>query len=172
MAGRPDQEAEQTVSSGPAEGRGIRPADAADCDVVVECVRAAYSKYAARIGREPAPMLANYPMLIERGVVHVLTEPNTSGIRGVIVLWPTDGAMFIENVAVHPYYQGQGLGRRLMAFAEKQARAALLPEVRLYTNEAMMENLAFYAHLGFEETSRRVDEGYSRVFLRKTLTNI
>jgi ribosomal protein S18 acetylase RimI-like enzyme len=80
--------------------------------------------------------------------------------------------MFIENVAVDPDYQGQGFGRRLMAFAEDQARAALLPEVRLYTNEAMTENLVFYAQLGFEETSRHIHEGYNRVFLRKTLSHL
>jgi ribosomal protein S18 acetylase RimI-like enzyme len=154
------------VASGEQE---IRPANAADCAAVVACVRAAYSKYLARVGREPAPMLADYPALIARGVVHVLPEPTAADMRGLIVLWPTDGAMFVENVAVHPHYQGQGLGRRLMAFAEERARAADLLEMRLYTNEAMTENLEFYCRLGFEETGRRLDEGYRRVFLRKTL---
>ena len=171
MAGRPAPEAER-ASSVAIEKDEIRLADAADCAAVVLCVRAAYSKYVARIGRAPAPMLADYATLIERGVVHVLREPTTDHLRGIIVLWPTDGAMFIENVAVHPHYQAQGLGRRLMAFAEEQARAGGFPELRLYTNEAMTENLAFYAHLGFEETSRRVDEGYSRVFLRKKLSRV
>ena len=33
----------------------------------------------------------------------------------------------------------------------------------------MTENLAFYGRLGFEETGRRLDEGYKRVFLCKML---
>jgi ribosomal protein S18 acetylase RimI-like enzyme len=41
--------------------------------------------------------------------------------------------------------------------------------VRLYTNEVMVENLAFYQRLGFVEVERRMDEGYRRVFLRKSL---
>ena len=147
----------------------IRAANARDVSAVVACVRAAYATYVARMGREPAPMRADYPALIARGVVHVLHEPTTGDLRGLIVFWPMDGAMFVENVAVHPRYQGQGLGRRLMAFAEEQARAADLPEVRLYTNEAMTHNLAFYRRLGFEETGRGIDEGYRRVFLRKML---
>jgi ribosomal protein S18 acetylase RimI-like enzyme len=150
----------------------IRPAHGADLSAVVACVDAAYSKYIVRIGKEPAPMQADYPALIGRGVVHVLPEPSTGDLCALIVLWPTGGAMFVENVAVHPRYQGQGLGRRLMAFAEEQARAANLPEVRLYTNEAMTENLAFYRRLGFKETGRRVEEGYSRVFLRKILVQM
>jgi ribosomal protein S18 acetylase RimI-like enzyme len=33
----------------------------------------------------------------------------------------------------------------------------------------MTQNLAFYRRLGFEETGRRSDEGYRRVFLQKML---
>lgn len=73
-------------------------------------------------------------------------------------------------MVIKPHLQGQGLCRRqLLAFAETRARLAGLPEVRLYTNEAMTENLAFYGRLGFEETSTRFEEGYKQVFLRKTL---
>ena len=129
----------------------------------------AYARYVARMGREPAPMLADYAALIARGVVHVVREARSGHLCGVIVLWPRDGAMFVENVAVPVRYQGRGLGRRLMTFAEEQAHALDLAEVRLYTNEAMTENLAFYSRLGFEETDRRLDDGYRRVFLRKPL---
>lgn len=44
-----------------------------------------------------------------------------------------------------------------MTFAEEQATAHGLQEVRLYTNEKMHENLAIYARLGFEETGRGLD---------------
>jgi ribosomal protein S18 acetylase RimI-like enzyme len=44
-----------------------------------------------------------------------------------------------------------------------------LHEIRLYTNEKMEENLPFYRSLGFEETGRRLDEGYRRVFMKKRL---
>ncbi|HEY3063069.1 MAG TPA: GNAT family N-acetyltransferase [Chloroflexota bacterium] len=147
----------------------IRLARADDCTAVVACVHAAYDKYTARIGRPPAPMLADYPALIARGVVHVLAQRATPDLHGLIVLWPVDGAMYVDNVAVHPLHQGRGLGRRLLAFAEQCARAANLPELRLYTNEAMTDNLAFYRRLEFEETDSRLDEGFARVFLRKRL---
>jgi ribosomal protein S18 acetylase RimI-like enzyme len=168
MAGGPDPQPLGGARLASSE-QDIEPADAADCAAVVACVRAAYTRYIARMGREPAPMLADYRALIARGVVHVVRQPVKADVRGLIVLWPTERAMFVENVAVHPHYQGQGLGGRLMAFAEERARAAGLREVRLYTNEAMTENLAFYGRLGFEETARRLDDGYRRVFLRKTL---
>jgi hypothetical protein len=39
----------------------------------------------------------------------------------------------------------------------------------LYTNEVMTENLAIYARLGYHETARRTEGGYSRVFMTKEL---
>jgi ribosomal protein S18 acetylase RimI-like enzyme len=92
-----------------------------------------------------------------------------SGLLAVLVMRRVEHAVFIENVAVRPSHQGQGLGRRLMAFAEDAARAAGLTELRLYTNELMVENIAFYSRLGYVETGRRLDAGFRRVFMRKTL---
>jgi ribosomal protein S18 acetylase RimI-like enzyme len=143
-----------------------QPADAA---AVAACVQAAYAKYVPRIGQEPAPMRADYDSLIARGVVYVLREPTGGGVHGVLVMWPEAGALFIENVAVHPDHQGQGFGYRLLTFAEDQARAAGLPELRLYTHELMTENIAYYRRLGYEEIERRLDHGFRRVFMRKVL---
>jgi ribosomal protein S18 acetylase RimI-like enzyme len=77
--------------------------------------------------------------------------------------------LLVENIAIDPRFQGQGLGQVLMVFVEQQARKEQLNEIRLYTNELMTENLRFYHKLGFEEGSRRVQDGYHRVFLRKGL---
>ena len=54
-----------------------------------------------------------------------------------------------------------------MAFAEGQAAAAGFAEVRLYTNEAMTENLCFYPSLGYDEAERVVEDGFARVYFRK-----
>lgn len=145
----------------------IRQAEERDLDAVVTCVRAAYSKYIARIGKEPAPLLADYAALIAQEVVYVLS--GEEGVRGVLVMMPQGRRMFVENVAVDPRSQGQGLGRMLMAFVEQQARKEQLDEIYLYTNELMTENLFFYRRLGFAEEARRVHDGYRRVFLRKAI---
>ncbi len=146
---------------------GIELAEPRDCEAVTACVRAAYAPYIPRIGRAPAPMTADYSTLIACGHVYVLREQ--SEVRGVLVLVPEPGAMFIENVAVHPLYQGRGLGRRLLLHAEQQAKTARLSVVQLYTTEAMTENVAYYKRLGYDEIGRRTDQGFRRVFMRKTL---
>ena len=57
---------------------------------------------------------------------------------------PNPMLVWIENVAVHPDHQHRGIGRRLVAFAEQRARAAHVLEVRLYTNERMVENICVF----------------------------
>jgi ribosomal protein S18 acetylase RimI-like enzyme len=146
---------------------GIVPAGPGDAPAVAACVRAAYAHYVERIGREPAPMTADYGRLIAAGEVWMIRAGE--GIAGVLVLRPQPPALLIENVAVAPEHQGRGLGRALMAFAEEHARAAGLAEVVLYTNERMTENLRFYPALGFTETGRAMQDGFARVFYRKVL---
>ena len=149
----------------PREMRAARPEDDA---AVGELVRAAYSKYVGRMGKEPAPMREDYAALIRAGEVWVLAEGGE--VLGVLVMRSADDHLFVDNVAVAPGHQGRGLGRELLAFTEERAEREGLPEVRLYTNEKMHENLAVYAKLGFEETGRGVDGGYRRVFMRKRLS--
>ena len=136
--------------------------------MVRDLVRMAYSMYVERIGKEPAPMLEDYDALIRAGEVWVWDEGGE--VLGVLVMRPADDHLFVDNVAVAPRHQGRGLGRELLVFAEERAEREGLPEIRLYTNEKMHENLAVYAKLGFEETGRGADGGYRRMFMRKRLS--
>jgi ribosomal protein S18 acetylase RimI-like enzyme len=128
-------------------------------------VRRAYALYVPRMGQEPAPMLADYAALIDGGELQVLEEAGSP--VALIVLRPDADAIFVENIAVDPQAQGKGHGRALLAFAEDKARRLGLTAIRLYTNAAMTENLAYYPRLGFRETDRREEDGYKRVFFEK-----
>jgi ribosomal protein S18 acetylase RimI-like enzyme len=148
-------------------GLTIRAATSADLPDVVRCVAAAYAMYVERIGRPPAPMTADYEALVGRGVVRVAEDER--GLAGLVVAWPEAGHLFIENVAVWPERQGEGIGSRLLDDCEAQARELGLGELRLYTNEAMTENLAYYPRRGFVEIGRRVEDGFRRVYFSKQL---
>src|SRR6185312_7741491 len=113
----------------------IVPARAADADAVTACVRAAYAEYVERIGREPAPMGADYAALIGQGAVWVVRDGDA--IAGVLVLRPQPPSLLLENVAVAPGHRGRGLGRALIGHAEERARAGGFDAVTLYTNERM-----------------------------------
>ncbi|HEY7789778.1 MAG TPA: GNAT family N-acetyltransferase [Vicinamibacterales bacterium] len=145
----------------------IRLAVADDREAVERCVHEAYAHDVPRIGRPPLPMTADYSRLMAAGSVHVAEDDGH--IVGVLVLEPEEQSLLIENVAVRPDRQGTGLGTRLLAFAEAQARARHLPAVRLYTHELMTENQRFYRARGFVETARRTEQGVARVFMSKTV---
>jgi len=143
----------------------IRAGRREDGDWARALVRRAYALYVPRMGQEPAPMLADYGALIEAGELQVLEEAGDP--VALIVLRRDEDAIFVENIAVDPQVQRKGHGRALLAFAEAEARRLGLTTIRLYTNAAMTENLAYYPRLGFRETDRREEEGYKRVFFEK-----
>jgi ribosomal protein S18 acetylase RimI-like enzyme len=146
----------------------IRSANPRDRAAVEAIVHAAYSIYKERIGKAPGPMLDDYARLIELGAVSVLEAPD-GVIPALVVLLPRPDHLLLDNIAVHPDHQGRGLGRRLVAFAESEARRLGYAELRLYTHERMTENIALYTRLGFRETGRGTEAGYDRVFMAKPI---
>ncbi len=145
----------------------IRRATPADVATIVELVQRAYRHYVARIGVRPRPMDADYAELV--AVHRVWVAVDATVIVGTIVLIAEQDHLEVGNVAVDPQYQGNGVGRALLAFAEDEARRGGVREVRLFTHASMTENRAYYPRLGYVQTDRRVDDGLDRVFFAKTL---
>jgi ribosomal protein S18 acetylase RimI-like enzyme len=128
-------------------------------------VQRAYGHYVARIGMRPGPMDDDYAARVGEGRVWVAQADGE--IAGLVVLIPHDDHLLVENVAVDPARQGQGIGRALLAHAERQAAQLGVPELRLYTHVKMTENRALYARLGYREVERRTESGFERVFMSK-----
>jgi ribosomal protein S18 acetylase RimI-like enzyme len=145
----------------------IRLARPEDLPGVEKIVQSAYARYVPLIGQEPGPMLDDYAALIKGQQVYVLSDED--GPAGILVLVLEEQTMLLDNVAVHPRAQGRGHGRALIAFAENVAREKGLSAIRLYTNEAMIENIALYKGSGFLETHRGEENGFRRVYMRKSL---
>ncbi len=145
----------------------MRDAVLSDQVAVEACVQAAYQPYVERMGTPPAPMLADYRAVIERGVVRVATIDGV--VCGVIVMWPEIDHFYVDNVAVGESSRESGLGRMLLNDAERAAIAAGRQEIRLYTNAAMHENLGYYPRRGYVETHRATDAGYDRVYFARRL---
>ncbi|TDV72297.1 GNAT family N-acetyltransferase [Pseudomonas sp. LP_7_YM] len=145
----------------------LRRAQPDDVKSVAALVDQAYAPYVARIGQKPGPMLEDYSQVIAESVVFVHTHDTE--ITGVLVMSLQDSEMLLLNVAVAPLYKGRGLGKQLMAFCEDYARSQGCDGIRLYTHELMSENLAIYCKLGYQETHRAVEDGFARVFMRKSL---
>ncbi len=145
----------------------IRRGAAGDAAAAAAITSAAYRPYIERIGREPAPMGADFGALIAAGDVWVATDHDR--VVGVLVLRVQETALLLESVAVDPAHQGHGIGRSLIDHAERGARDAGLGSVDLYTNALMTENLRLYPSLGYDLVDRRREDGFDRVFFRKSL---
>lgn len=142
--------------------RRARPEDAA---AVHGLVAAAYGPSIPLLGRTPLPMLADQSAAIRDHEVWVLEDDGT--IVGVIELIERPDHLWVENVAVAPDRQGDGLGRRLLRHAEERAAASELPELRLSTNERYVANIAMYERYGYRETHRTPYQGTDLVHFRK-----
>ena len=146
----------------------IRRAEISDLDAIRRCAEAAYAKYIERIGRKPAPMVADFAALIEQNSVMVEVE-DSERVRGFIVAYPRRDHLHLENVAVDPACQGRGIGQRLVERVEQRALADGYDRIELYTNARMYENLALYPKLGYSQFDRRIEDGFDRVYFGKNL---
>lgn len=146
----------------------IRPAVASDVSEITECAAQAYARYVPLIGREPAPMIADFASQIAAGDVYVATDEQQV-IQGFIVFYAEDGHVLLENVAVFPHAAGRGVGKALIGFCENATRQRGLHAVHLYTNEKMTDNLTIYPRLGYVEAGRRTEEGFNRIYFKKSL---
>ena len=145
----------------------IRRAGAADSTAIRRLVHAAYAHYEPLLGRTPLPMLTDYDAAIRDHEVWVLDAPD-GGLAAVLELIERPGHLWIDNVAVDPGWQGRGLGRRLLAFADAEARRRGLPELGLLTNELYTTNIAMYERYGYRETHREPHLGTDLIHFRKT----
>ncbi|MFV0281628.1 MAG: GNAT family N-acetyltransferase [Rhodoblastus sp.] len=139
---------------------------------------AAYAGNARILGATPIPLQADYARILCEKEVWLAGAPDDPA--GALILEfrpghragrsralqpaqaphddaelrPDTGDMLIWSVATHPRTRGAGLGRALLAFAEKRARQEGRPVIRLYTASVYLSNIEWYARHGFEEESR------------------
>lgn len=151
----------------PPRNWSLRLALEADAGALAQLVDDAYGHYVERLGMPPGPMREDYAEVIRTRDV-TLAE-SEGALVGAIVLGVGEQGLTIENVAVHPSRQGEGLGRALLELAEEEARRRGFDSVHLYTHEQMTENLALYERIGYVEYERRAEQGFSRVFMSKRL---
>ena len=142
----------------------MRSAAAGDADLVREISAAAFiPAYRGMIPGAPLPATEDYSPRIARGEVHVLERAGAA--LGVLVLEPAADHLLVYSLAVRPSAQGQGLGKALLGFAAQVARAAGVPELRLYTNVRMTRNVALYRAAGFVATGTRPHPRWPGEFL-------
>jgi predicted N-acetyltransferase YhbS len=101
-------------------------------------------------------------------LVHVAVD-DSGRVVGAIVMQETSAGFYVDNVAVRPALWGQGVGRTLLQFAEREAIRRGYRSIYLATHEQMVENRALSEKVGYVQYDQQVVNGYPRVFMRKAL---
>ena len=143
----------------------IRQAVEADAPALETCMHAAYQTYSDRIDTTLLPpMTIDYAEEIRTSEVWIAVSDET--LVGAVILATDVDQFLIANIAVHPEFQGNGLGRGLIDFAQDQASQRSYPEMHLATHPRLKENISLYAHLGWTE----YDRDASHVRMKKNLS--
>jgi GNAT superfamily N-acetyltransferase len=125
----------------------LRLATPSDAAAIRDLTREAYAKWVPLIGREPAPMIADYEAAVLRDRFDLLLD---DGVLAALIQTRDEGhELLIENVAVAPPFQRRGFGRLLLAHAERVALDLGRRRIRLYTNQRFTENIRLYQSLGY-----------------------
>ena len=149
--------------------RPALPSEREDADRVL---RAAFTPYLRRLGREiPSDYYKWLPASIERGDVFVADEAGK--IVGVAATERRDDGLFLDRLAVDPAKQGTGLGSWLLVRLEEVSRSRGDRAMSLVTAEMMDHLIRLYRRHGFEIVRRGPpDHGkdpHTRVYMVKPL---
>ena len=143
----------------------IRTAIRADAEGMLSCVESAYQKYIPIIGKKPGPMLDDYSQVVLQHQAFVIEIDEI--IAGVLVLIHKADGFLLDNVAVHTNFQGRGIGRKLVRFAEEEVQRQGYDTLQLYTHELMSDNYHAYLKLGYVDIERCEEKGYARIYMQK-----
>lgn len=76
-------------------------------------------------------------------------------VGGLILAPVNDKKIRLMQVAVDPVYQGEGIGRQLVAYAEKRAQEAGFTKIVMH---AMLSVVNFYEKLGYKQEGDLFEE--------------
>jgi GNAT superfamily N-acetyltransferase len=145
----------------------LRRAGPQDAGLVRELTRKAYAKWCDVIGREPLPMSADYDHAVRHHMIDLAFIDDR--LVGLVEMILRENDLLVENVCVDPTEQGAGLGRLLVAHAERECRCLGHSVIRLYTNKLFAANLGFYRGLGYEVECEDPFRGGTVVHFRKAV---
>lgn len=145
----------------------IRKAINSDAPRLKSCMIASYSTYKSRLDINTLPPInTKYENEIDDYPVWVVEIEKK--IIGGLILTHEKQYLMISNIAVHPNFQGLGIGRKLVELAEKEAKSHGFLEMRLATHVLLSENVQLYTHLGWSEYERDKTRIYMNKHIEKS----
>lgn len=142
----------------------FRTAAPADIPALVALVTSAYRGESSKVGWTTEADLLDGERIDAQGLMHDITRPRSrvlvvedaDGLRACAHVCEQEGAGYFGMFSVRPDLQGSGLGKRLLAEAERVAREEWhLPAMRMTVIDVRDELIAFYERRGYLRTGIR-----------------
>lgn len=105
-----------------------------------------------------------------QGVFVLATDADDETLGCVALHFLDDTTAEAKRMWVSPRARGTGIGTRLLARVEAEARRAGRSVVLLDTNRALTEAVALYGRRGYQAIPRYNDNPYAHHWFRKVLT--
>jgi ribosomal protein S18 acetylase RimI-like enzyme len=147
----------------------FRRATKADALAIVALIESAYRGEASRAGWTTEVDLLDGQRTDVEAVVALLADPrqrmlivdDSDGLLGTVAVTDEGDGAYIGMLAVRPVRQGRGVGRALLAEAERQCRQDLgHRQVRMTVLIQRPELIAWYERQGYRRTAERVPFPY------------
>lgn len=79
------------------------------------------------------------------------------GVLGYYAGYPDEATLYISQLFLRPRWQGQGMGREIMAELEAHAARARVREIRLGVDPGNWSALRFWVRAGYDRITQLVD---------------
>ncbi len=150
------------MTSSPDSPLTFRDAGASDVPALVELVESAYRGDASRAGWTTEADFLDGRRTDPQGIREILDDPNGTLLVAERSGEPVacchveqrDGHAYFGMFAVRPRLQGAGVGKEVIAEAERRAREAGAAEMHMTVIHVRDELIAFYQRRGYVRTGR------------------
>jgi len=141
----------------------VRFAARAESAAVAELIHAAFEEYRGRLEPESGALRETAETTAAAFADHAIIVAETGGrLAGCVLATRRGGELYLGRIAVHPNFRRQGIASRLLAAAERHARATGATALTLGVRIALPDNFRYFAARGFHEIGREAHPGFDR----------
>jgi predicted N-acetyltransferase YhbS len=141
----------------------IRFAARAESAAIAELIRAAFEEYRGRLQPESGALGETAETIVAAFADHAVIVAETGGrLVGCVLATQQGQNLYLGRLAVHPDFRRYHIASRLLAAAERHARATGAAALTLGVRIALSENFRYFAARGFREIGREARAGFDR----------
>ena len=139
----------------------IRFAARPESAAVAELIRAAFEEYRGRLAPESGALGETAETIAAAFADHAVIVAEAAGrLVGCVLATRQGDDLYLGRFAVHPDFRRYGIASRLLAEAERHARATGASALALGVRIALPDNFRYFAARGFREIGRTAHAGF------------